>query len=142
VRAGRNADGIETSGNPGLPSGRHQQAVAAQFTLIIESQNVVFATASRGCRVHAQNQFDAVAAEFLAKGVPKQLRLAGEDMPGAFDQCNLSAKTAHRLRHLCTDRAAAQYQKPPRNGLHSRHFATGPDTIQLAQAWDGWYHRI
>ena len=62
--------------------------------------------------------------------------------PARLDQGHLPAQAAHGLGHLGADGSAAEYQQPPRDGLHAGHLAVGPDAIELAQARDGRHDRI
>ena len=116
--------------------------VAAQLAAVLEGQDIVLALAPRGGRVHAEEKLDAVAPQDLAERLAQWRGLAGEDVPGALDQGYLAAEAAHGLGHLGADRAAAEYQQAPRDGLHAGHLAVGPDAFQLAQARDGRHDRI
>ena len=57
-------------------------------------------------------------------------------MRGALDDGDLAAEAAHGLRHLHTDRAAAENQQAPRDRLHAGDLAVGPDALELAQPGD------
>ena len=92
--------------------------------------------------MHAQEELDAVAPQDLAECMAQRRGLAGEDVFGPLDQGHLAAEAAHGLGHLGPDGSAAEYQQPPRDGLHAGHLAVAPDAIELAQARDGRHDRI
>ena len=124
------------------PAGGDQQPVAAQLAPVVELEDVVVAVAPRGVRVDAEHELDAVAAEHLAERLSERRGLAREHVLGPVDDRHLAAQPAHGLRHLDTDRPAAEDEQPPRDGLHGGHLAVGPDALELAQARDRRHDRI
>ena len=142
MRASLDADRLQAGGHARTAAGGDEQVVAAQLAVALEGHDVVVAVAPRGGCVYAQEELDAVAPQDHAERVAQRRGLAGQDVPGALDQGHLPAEAAHGLRHLGPDGSAAEYQQPPRDGLHAGHLAVGPDAVELAQARDGRHHRI
>ena len=63
-------------------------------------------------------------------------------MRGRLDKSHLAPEPAHGLGHLRADRSTAQYQQAPRHGLHTRHLAVGPDSLQFGQARERWHDGV
>jgi hypothetical protein len=116
------------------PARGEEQAVATQLAAVVEHQNVVLAVAPRGGRVHAEDQFGAVAAQDLAERLAQRRRLADEHVPAALDQGHLAAETTHGLRHLGADGPAAEDDQAARDGRHAGHPAASPHSPQVGQA--------
>jgi hypothetical protein len=76
--------------------------------------------------VYAEDQLDAVPAQFLAERVAQLLGLAGQHVVRPLDQGDLTAQAVHGLGHLGAHRAAAQDQQAAGDRLHPGHLAVGP----------------
>src|SRR5262249_18945480 len=97
---------------------------------------------ARGNGVHAEDKLDAVAAQDLADRLAQRRRFAGEQVPTGRGEDHLATQAAYRLGHLDADRAAAEHDQLPGNGLHTGDLAVGPDVLQVTQARDGRYGRV
>ena len=124
------------------PAGGDEQPVAAQLAAVVELEHVVVAVAPRGGRLHAECELDPVAAQHLAERLAERRGLAREHVRGALDERDLAAEAAHGLRQLDADRAAAEHEQPPRDGLHAGRLAVRPDAVELAQARDRRHERL
>ena len=136
------ADRFQPLGHARAPAGGDEDVVAAQLAAVLEGQHVVLAVAGRGGRAHAEDELDAVPPQALAERLAERRRLVDEHVRGRLDQGHLAAQAAHGLRHLGADRAAAEDEQPPRDGLHAGHLAVGPGPFQLTQPGDGRHHRV
>ncbi len=128
ARVGLDADRLQADAvDARAPAGGDEQPVAAQLAAVVELEDVVLAVAPGGGRVRAERELDAVAAQDLAERLAQRRGLARQHVLGALDERHLAAEAAHGLRHLDADRAAAEHEQPPRDGLHARRLAVGPD---------------
>ena len=92
--------------------------------------------------VLAEVELDPVRRERRAERVAERLRLARQHVVHALDERDRSAQAVHGLRHLDSDRAAAQHEQPARHLGQRGHLAVRPDAVQLAQAGDGRDHGV
>ena len=84
-----------------------------QHPAVVELENVALAFATRGGRLHAENDLDAVAAQDVAECLTQRARLARKQVRRAFDEYHLAAQPTNRLRHLYANRPASEHQQPP-----------------------------
>ena len=78
-------------------------------------------------------ELDPVAVQYLAERITERRRLAGQDVRATLDHDDLAAEAANGLCHLHADRPSAEYEQPPRDGLHARHLSVRPDAVELAE---------
>jgi hypothetical protein len=83
-----------------------------QFAAVIEDQDIIEAVAPRGGRVRAKQQLDAITAHLFTERLAQRRGLAGQHMPGGFDEGDLAAQAA---------RAVGLELSPRRPGME--HFA-------------------
>src|SRR5260370_1442915 len=86
LRAGLDADRFQAGGHARAPASGDEQVVTAQLAAVFEGQDVVVAVASRGGRLHAEDELDAVAAQHLAQRLAPRCGLAGQDVPAGPGQ--------------------------------------------------------
>ena len=143
MRVGLDADGLKAEPeHPRTPAGGDEQPLAAQLASVVDLDDIVLAVASCGARVRRQDELDALTAQNLAERLAQRRRLAPEHVLGHVDHRHLAAEPTHGLRHLHPDRPATENQQTAGNGLHRRHLAVAPDTVELAQARHGRHDRI
>ena len=75
--------------------------------------------------------------QHLAERITERRGFSREHVPSGLDERHLTAESAHGLRHLDADRAAAEHEQATRDGLHARDLAVRPDAVELAQTGDG-----
>ena len=91
-----------------------------------KSSAVAIEPPSPGCRESVRPHHRAAP-----RPAPRPRRgLPGQHVLRPFDQDHLAAEPAHGLGHLGPDRSAAQDQQATWHGLHARHLAIGPDSLQ------------
>ena len=87
-------------------------------------------------------QLDALGGQRLTEGVAERLRLAGQRVVHALHHGHRGPEAEHRLRHLHTNRTAAEHQHPLGHLAQLRHLAVGPDAIQLGKPRDRRHDRL
>ena len=113
---GLHADRVEAEAvDTRSPAGRHEQAIAAQLVAPGELEDVLVAVAPHAGGLLAEAELDPVRGERDAERVAERLRLAREHVVHALDERHGSAHAVDGLRHLDSDRAAAQHHEPARH---------------------------
>jgi hypothetical protein len=136
------ARSCRSTGTPWAPAGGDEEAVAAQLLSVIEHEHVVVAVAPRGRGGRVDVDIDPVAAQHLAEGIAEWRRFMGQHVRAGLDEGDLAAESTHRLRHLDTDRSAAEHEQLLRHDLHPGHLTIRPDTGELTQPRHGRNERI
>ena len=123
------------------PTGRDEQALAAQLAAVDLQDVVLPATARRG-GLGAEDELDAVPSQHLREGLAERRRLAAQQMSATLDEDDFTPEAADGLRHLHADRPAPEDQQAARNGLHPGRFAVRPDALELSKAGNRGHDRV
>ena len=124
--------------HPWPPARGHEEALSSQLRAVVELQDELLTVPHRLGRGDAEMELNAVTTQRLAERLAECGRLADNHTLGRFDQDDLSTEAAHRLGQLDTCRPASEDEEPRRDGLHTRRLAGTPDSVEIAQAGNGW----